>query len=56
MSDTSARAEQDTVWLTQEAYDKLAAELDHLRGPARADIIAKISAARDEGDLKENGG
>ncbi len=56
MSDTSTPAEQDTVWLTQEAHDKLSAELDHLRGPARADIIAKISAARDEGDLKENGG
>lgn len=56
MSETNIRAEQDTVWLTQEAHDKLSAELEHLRGPARADIVAKISAARDEGDLKENGG
>jgi len=48
--------EQNVIWLTQDAYDKLQEELDNLRGPARAEIIAKISAARDEGDLKENGG
>src|SRR3954468_25088128 len=46
----------DTIWLTQEAFDKLQAELDNLRGPVRSEIIARISAARDEGDLKENGG
>jgi len=57
MSETSTRtSEQDTVWLTQEAHDKLTAELEHLRGPARTEIVARISAARDEGDLKENGG
>lgn len=44
------------IWLTQEAYDKLQVELAHLSGPGRADVTAKISAARDEGDLKENGG
>jgi transcription elongation factor GreA len=44
------------VALTQDAYDKLKAELDHLKGPRRAEIVAEISAARDEGDLKENGG
>jgi transcription elongation factor GreA len=47
---------QGTVWLTQEAYDKLQAELANLKGPMRQEIIARISAARDEGDLKENGG
>ena len=47
----------DTVtWLTQEVYDRLKAELDHLSGPGRVDIAKKIEAARDEGDLKENGG
>ena len=45
-----------TTWLTQEAFDRLSAELDELSGPARADIAKKIEAARDEGDLKENGG
>ena len=48
--------DQSTVWLTQEAHDKLQAELVDLKGPVRHEIIARISAARDEGDLKENGG
>src|SRR5690349_20389624 len=47
---------QDKIWLTQEAYDKLKAELENLSGPVRQEIIERISAARDEGDLKENGG
>ncbi|WP_067435758.1 transcription elongation factor GreA [Nocardioides jensenii] len=48
--------EQGTIWLTQDAYDKLQAELENLKGPLRQEIIEKISAARDEGDLKENSG
>ncbi len=48
--------EQSTIWLTQEAHDKLTAELEDLKGPKRQEIIERISAARDEGDLKENGG
>ena len=53
---TQASSEQKTIWLTQEAFDKLQAELDNLRGPVRSEVVARISAARDEGDLKENGG
>jgi transcription elongation factor GreA len=49
-------SEQNVIWLTQEAFDKLQDELEHLRGPVRSEVIARISAARDEGDLKENGG
>jgi transcription elongation factor GreA len=49
-------SDQHVIWLTQDAFDKLQAELEHLRGPVRRDIIERISAARDEGDLKENGG
>ena len=49
-------SEHDVIWLTQEAFDKLKDELEHLRGPMREEIVARISAARDEGDLKENGG
>ena len=45
-----------TTWLTQEAYDRLKAEYDRLSGPGRADVVKKIEAAREEGDLKENGG
>jgi len=53
---TQASSEQNTIWLTQDAFDKLQAELENLRGPVRSEIVARISAARDEGDLKENGG
>jgi transcription elongation factor GreA len=49
-------SDQQIVHLTQDAFDKLQAELEHLRGPVRQEIVAKISAAREEGDLKENGG
>jgi transcription elongation factor GreA len=44
------------TWLTQEAYDRLKSEMDHLSGPGRIEIAKKIEAAREEGDLKENGG
>ncbi|MDH6180334.1 transcription elongation factor GreA [Microbacteriaceae bacterium SG_E_30_P1] len=44
------------TWLTQEAYDRLSAELDQLSGEGRIEIAKKIEAAREEGDLKENGG
>ena len=43
-------------YLTQEAYDRLKGELDHLSGDGRTDISRRIEAAREEGDLKENGG
>ena len=46
----------DVVWLTQAKFDQLQAELEHLRGPGRAEVVKKVSDARDEGDLKENGG
>lgn len=50
MTDTNAQ------WLTQEAHDRLAAELEHLDGEGRAAIAKKVAAAREEGDLRENGG
>jgi transcription elongation factor GreA len=48
--------DQGTIWLTQDAFDKLTGELADLKGPRRQEIIERISSARDEGDLKENGG
>ena len=48
--------EQDTIWLTQDAFDKLHAELEELKGPRTQEVVERISSARDEGDLKENGG
>jgi len=50
MSDTSV------TWLTQDAFDRLTAELDQLSVEGRQEIAKKIEAAREEGDLKENGG
>ena len=48
--------EPGTTWLTATAHEKLKAELAHLKGPVRDEIVTRISEARDEGDLKENGG
>ncbi len=48
--------ETPTNWLTREAFDRLSAELEDLKGPRRIEIARRIEAAREEGDLKENGG
>ena len=52
----SETATPTASYLTQEAFDRLKAELDQLSGTGRTEIAKKIEAARDEGDLKENGG
>ena len=52
----SETATPTASYLTQEAFDRLRAELDQLSGDGRTEIAKKIEAARDEGDLKENGG
>lgn len=46
----------EASWLTQEAYDRLAEELTALINVGRSDIAKRIQEAREEGDLKENGG
>ena len=51
-----AATQPSAKWLTQDAYDRLTAELEHLTGPGRLDVVERIAKARDEGDLKENGG
>lgn len=51
-----SETQSEIVWLTQEAYDKLEAELTHLKTVGRPDVSARIAAAREEGDLSENGG
>ncbi len=51
MTDTTS-----VTWLTQEAYDRLKAELEHMSGAGRVEIARKIEEARQEGDLRENGG
>ncbi|NED89088.1 transcription elongation factor GreA, partial [Streptomyces sp. SID11233] len=47
---------ENVTWLTQEAYNRLKEELEYLSGPARTEIAKKIEEAREEGDLRENGG
>jgi transcription elongation factor GreA len=44
------------TWLTQEAFDRLQEELEDRSGPRRDVIVKRIEAAREEGDLRENGG
>jgi transcription elongation factor GreA len=42
------------TWLSQEAYDRLRAELEHLKTTGREQMAADIEEARSHGDLKEN--
>ncbi|MEZ5185327.1 MAG: transcription elongation factor GreA [Candidatus Nanopelagicales bacterium] len=49
-------SEQKVTWLTQEAYDRLSEELTERTEVTRAKITKAIEFAREEGDLKENGG
>ena len=51
MSSTDNQA----TWLSQDAHDRLQAELDESIA-ARPAIAAEINARREEGDLRENGG
>jgi transcription elongation factor GreA len=59
MEDTSAasydRAMPELHHLSRDAYDRLQAELDDLTTRGRVDIARKIEAARELGDLSENG-
>ena len=48
--------DNSVTWLTQESFDRRSAELEQLAGEGRLEIAKKIEAAREEGDLKENGG
>ena len=48
--------EEKAVLLTQDAYDKLKADLAYREGQYREEITKRIAAARAEGDLSENGG
>ena len=45
-----------TTWLSREAHTRLQAQLAEMSGPRRTEIVSKIETAREEGDLKENGG
>lgn len=49
-------SDKPASFLTQDAYDRLASELEELSTVKRAEIVKRIEAAREEGDLKENSG
>ena len=53
---TTQQPADNAIWLTQDAYDRLADELEYLKGRGRAEISQRIAEAREEGDLRENGG
>lgn len=40
--------------MTQEGYNKIKAEVDHMENVLMPEIARKIAEAREEGDLKEN--
>lgn len=44
----------DKFQITKKGYQKLKADLDHLKNVERPNIIKQIAAARELGDLKEN--
>lgn len=44
----------NTVWLSQEAYDRLHQELEELKTTGRAEASTAIEAAREHGDVSEN--
>ncbi|MCW2526079.1 MAG: transcription elongation factor GreA [Pseudonocardiales bacterium] len=48
-------ADNGATWLTQEAYDRLSAQLKELVD-GRPAMAKEINDRREEGDLKENGG
>jgi len=52
---SSTDRDASATWLSQEAYDRLQAELNEMIANRPA-IAAEINARREEGDLRENGG
>jgi transcription elongation factor GreA len=44
----------ETIPMTRAGYDKIRAELDHLEHEEMPAIMARVAAARKEGDLSEN--
>lgn len=48
--------DKQSTWLTQEAFDRLTAELQRRKTVERKEIAQRVEAARQEGDLRENAG
>jgi len=49
-----SRPAPDPTYVSQDGLDQLAAELEHLRTEVRPQVIARVKAARELGDLREN--
>ena len=47
-------AEQENNYLTQEKFDELTTELEHLKTTRRREIAEQLEYARSLGDLSEN--
>jgi transcription elongation factor GreA len=47
-------SDRGITYLTQEAYDRLSAELDELRTEGRERVAQAIGTAREHGDIREN--
>lgn len=54
-ADVAVRPMTEPAHLSREGLDRLTAELDDLRTTVRPQIIARVKAARELGDLRENG-
>lgn len=44
----------NTTWLSEEAYERLQAELEELKTEGRREVSQEIRVARSHGDLREN--
>ena len=44
----------DTIYMTEQGYQKLVDEIKRLESEERPDVIRRIAEARDKGDLSEN--
>lgn len=49
-------ADEKSSWLSPESFARLQKELEEMTTVRRVEIVRKIEAAREEGDLRENGG
>lgn len=54
LSNNKVKMTLKPIYLTEGGYQKLKAELEHLRSVERPAISAQIAEARDKGDLSEN--
>jgi transcription elongation factor GreA len=47
---------EETTFVTAEGYEKLQAELEHLKTVRRREVAEQIRRAKEDGDISENAG